>query len=173
MINTKFLSELLQLVRVVSAVLVLASGLILAGCNSREADLPKGPETDFKVEVPTDVPPTATAPGTPPANGTMPTDAPVDGADVALPMTVEANVLQDAASRYAVPAEDLEILGAEARAWPDGCLGLGGPDDICTFAVVDGWQVTVGQSGDPSSQWVYRTDADGLVVKAADGAENL
>ena len=85
--------------------------------------------------------------------------------DAALPASVKASVLQDIASRNSVSIELLTVVGARAKSWPDGCLGLGGPGDICTFATVDGWEVTVSHAED---QWVYRTDSNGTTVKLAD-----
>lgn len=79
-----------------------------------------------------------------------------------LPTSVKTSVLQDIASNSNVPIEEMEVETAVPQSWPDGCLGLGGPDDICTFALVEGWEVTVSQ-GD--NIWVYRTDSDGFVVK--------
>lgn len=79
-----------------------------------------------------------------------------------LPEAVRASVLEDIAASNNVPIDALEVEAAVPQSWPDGCLGLGGPDEICTFALVDGWEVTVSQGDDV---WVYRTDSDGFVVR--------
>lgn len=79
-----------------------------------------------------------------------------------LPPAVEASVLQDIASNNNVPPDALEVEAAVPQSWPDGCLGLGGPDEICTFALVEGWEVTVSGGDDV---WVYRTDIDGFAIR--------
>ncbi|MGB3293786.1 MAG: hypothetical protein WBB01_12430 [Phormidesmis sp.] len=40
---------------------------------------------------------------------------------------------------------------------------------MCTFAIVDGWEITVSQ-GD--QLWVYRTDSDGSLVKRAENSND-
>lgn len=52
------------------------------------------------------------------------------------------------------------VMTAFEKNWPDGCLGLGG-DQMCTQAIVPGYEVTVQANG---SERVYRTNADGSVV---------
>lgn len=59
-------------------------------------------------------------------------------------------------------AEGLVVIEtAFEREWPDGCLGLGGPDKFCTQAIVPGWEVTVTLRGKSSA---YRTNADGSLI---------
>lgn len=72
-----------------------------------------------------------------------------------LPVTVESAVLQAASGQSGLPISSLRIVNAERRTWPDGCLGLGGPDVFCTQALVPGWQVMV-KSG--KKRLIYRTD---------------
>jgi hypothetical protein len=86
--------------------------------------------------------------------------------NAALPAAVETVVLADIVSRDRVALDSLSVTAATPEDWPDGCLGLGGADDICAFAIVPGWAVTVSQ-GDRT--WAYRTDADGLVIKVEPG----
>ena len=95
----------------------------------------------------------------------QPQPAPPSASEAELPESVETSIVQDIASRDDVPAEALEIAAAQPQAWPDGCLGLGNPDEICTMAIVNGWEVTVTQG---NQRWVYRTDSDGTLVKRAD-----
>ena len=72
--------------------------------------------------------------------------------DTELPEAVKASVFQDIATSQNIPVESLQVVGARRESWPDGCLGLGGPDEICTFAIVEGWEVTVSRDNDI---WVY------------------
>ena len=81
-----------------------------------------------------------------------------------LPDSVVQAVLDDAAKRLNVPTQELRIVQAKQRDWPDGCLGLASPDTFCTQIVVSGWQVMV-QGGQQS--FVYRTNDSGSLVKVA------
>lgn len=53
------------------------------------------------------------------------------------------------------------VLSATPQDWPDGCLGLGGPDELCTQAIVPGYRVVVSVNG---ANQTYRTNTDGTVV---------
>lgn len=58
----------------------------------------------------------------------------------------------------------IEIEGYRQQTWPDGCLGLGQPDELCLAMLTEGWQVDV---RDPKTgeRWVYRTDLTGEVLR--------
>jgi hypothetical protein len=79
-----------------------------------------------------------------------------------LPDSVASAVLQDAVKRSKLNSNQLRIIKAESKNWPDGCLGLSSPDIACTQIVVSGWQVTVTGKG---RNFVYRTDDSGSLVK--------
>lgn len=61
---------------------------------------------------------------------------------------------------------DVELLSLSARQWPDTCLGLGEPDEVCGQAVTPGYEITVAISGS-SGAGVYRTDAGTIARLAA------
>lgn len=81
-----------------------------------------------------------------------PSADPVDESE--LPLSVRTAVLQDAAQRTDQDSA-LRIVDAAEETWPDGCLGLGEPNDVCTAALVPGWEVEV---TDGMQTWTYRTD---------------
>lgn len=90
-------------------------------------------------------------------------DSPVvTSGDRALPDAVTEAVLQDASRRLSLPIEELRVVGAEARSWSDGCLGLAEPDTACIQMVVPGWRVTV-ENG--RRRLIYRTDSSGSQVR--------
>ena len=128
---------------------LLVSGVVLSSC----AGTAKAPVAGPNPTDPTDVP--------------VPIEAPPVG-NTALPTSVETSVFQDIASTSNVPVESIQVISYRPEAWPDGCLGLGGPDEICTFAIVDGWEVTASNG---EEQWVYRTDLEGSVVRTTGSAE--
>ncbi len=74
------------------------------------------------------------------------------------PQAVITAVLNDITAKQTVDSEQLEVQQTESQTWPDGCLGLAGPDEMCTQALVEGWRVTV---SDGQTTWVYRTDQTG------------
>ncbi len=158
MTQQKFLNK----TQLTGAVLLLASSVILTGCatpsqapslqpNSAAQTGQAGQTEQLskeRISIPIEVPPTANT----------------STVDVTLPASVKSRVLQDIASRDNVSTDLLTVVGARAKSWPDGCLGLGGPNDICTFAAVDGWEVTVSHG---NNQWVYRANSDGTTVRLA------
>lgn len=56
----------------------------------------------------------------------------------------------------------VSVIGYEPVDWPDGCLGLGGPDEICAAVITPGWKIAL-QSGDVPV--IVRTDELGAVVR--------
>ncbi len=79
-----------------------------------------------------------------------------------LPDSVVQAVLQDASRRSNLPSQELNIVRAQQRDWPDGCLGLALTGIFCSQTVVPGWQVTVNAE---QQSFVYRTDNSGSLVK--------
>jgi hypothetical protein len=78
-----------------------------------------------------------------------------------LPEAVTSIVLQNASQTSGLPVSNLQIASVRQVTWRDGCMGRGGPNRICTMALVDGWIVTVG-SGE--QKWVYHTRGYGAFL---------
>jgi hypothetical protein len=66
--------------------------------------------------------------------------------------------LQDLARRTKIPAKQIQVRSATPATWPDGCLGLARPDEICTQMMVSGWRIILGHG---QQTWRYRTDQSG------------
>ena len=79
-----------------------------------------------------------------------------------IPPEVKSAVFNDAVKRTSKTVSALKITEARSRSWSDGCLGLGQSDEICTQAIVPGWQITV---TDGLKNWIYRTDEMGDTVR--------
>ena len=79
-----------------------------------------------------------------------------------LPTEVQSAVLNDVAKRTSKTVAALKIIEAQQQQWSDGCLGLGKTNELCTQALVSGWQVVV---TDGLRDWTYRTDDTGNVVR--------
>ena len=77
-----------------------------------------------------------------------------------LPESVKNAVLSAASQRLQLPTSELTIIQAQAQTWSDGCFNLGGANELCLQALVEGWRVTVG-AGDKTL--VYHTNQNSLV----------
>ncbi len=76
--------------------------------------------------------------------------------------TAARQAINLARSDYALLADaevsDVELISLATMDWPDTCLGLGEPGEVCEQAVTPGYQITLTISGS-SGAAVYRTDA--------------
>jgi hypothetical protein len=61
-----------------------------------------------------------------------------------------------------VDSSEIAVQAIQPSQWPDSCLGLGGPDEICAQQVVDGYQVELQAIG---ALFTYRTDASGANLR--------
>ena len=80
--------------------------------------------------------------------------------------SLKQTILEAVSTEQNVPVDQLEITAAEAADWPDACLGLAKPDEMCAQMMTPGWAVMVTKGG---QTWQYRTDLDALQVRLADG----
>lgn len=84
-----------------------------------------------------------------------------------LPPAIASTLRQDLSQRTGIPAKKFQVVKAVSRDWPDGCLGLPTTGEMCTQAIVKGWQVTLSNR---TRRWVYRTDAQGKVYRLETGS---
>ena len=75
-----------------------------------------------------------------------------------LPESVSQAVIQEVSCMTNIDSNKLQIISYSQQTWPDGCLGLPNPGEVCTQALVEGWRVVVG-NGD--KEWIYRTNTNG------------
>jgi hypothetical protein len=119
------------------SVLVLALLLLLAACG------PADPEPG--------------APGPTPTPATEP-ELPGEAAEAV------AAARSQLATRIGADPADIAVVSTSQMDWPDGCLGLAEPDEMCTQAIVPGWLVILRA---PTDDVVYeaRTDQTGNTVR--------
>jgi putative hemolysin len=67
-----------------------------------------------------------------------------------------------AAADVGVAMSQVLVLSAHEREWPNGCLGLEQAGEMCTQALVPGWEVTVQAKG---MTHIYRTNENGTVIR--------
>ena len=133
------------------AAAAIAIVLAIAGCSSE--NLPNPP---------------ANSPANP---GDPATEAaPSPSAREELPQETSDRVLQAAATDLKLAASQLEINRYSRETWPDGCLGLAKPEELCTQALVEGWQIEI---SDGEQNWLYRSDLTGNIVRRADLESSL
>lgn len=58
--------------------------------------------------------------------------------------------------------QDVQVLSYEPKEWPNSCLGLPGPDEMCADAMVPGWLVHLNADG---AQIVFRVDEVGIELR--------
>lgn len=98
---------------------------------------------------------------TTPADPT-PTEAERQSDTANLPDQVANQVKTAIAQSANTSADTIQITSAEQHTWPNGCLGLANPDEFCTQALVEGWQV---EATNGETTWTYRTDATGSQLR--------
>jgi hypothetical protein len=79
-----------------------------------------------------------------------------------LPSEVETAVEEALSAQTGIPVEEIEVVEAEQREWPDACLGLGEEDEACAQVITPGWEITVRAGGD---DYVFRTDEEGDAIR--------
>jgi hypothetical protein len=72
----------------------------------------------------------------------------------------------DLAKKLNIPVDSIIILDVQAVNWPDGCLGLGQPDEMCLQAITPGYLVTLQVD---LQEYYYHTDERGITVRMAAG----
>lgn len=64
------------------------------------------------------------------------------------------------------PIEKVKIIDIEQERWPDACLGLSQPGEICAAIVTPGWRVVLAVDG---QKYEVRTDETGSIIRLAEG----
>jgi hypothetical protein len=78
--------------------------------------------------------------------------------------------LQVASRQLDIPQDELSIGRWSRETWTDGCLGLAAPDEFCTEALVEGWQLRVTHQ---DRHWFFRTDLTGDTIRLSEQSNNL
>jgi hypothetical protein len=92
-----------------------------------------------------------------------------DKSAIELPESVKDAVFRDIEERFKINPNGLRVTDADSRSWSDGCLGLPRQGQVCKQTTVPGWRVTVVKN---NSQWVYRTNTNGTIVKFDERSSN-
>ena len=102
-----------------------------------------------------------------PTSGTEP-EMVTPATPAATPESVAAVAAQDAlATAQQVATDGIEVVAVEAVEWPDACLGLAGPEEMCAQVITPGYRVTLAIG---EQQFVFHTDAEGLNLRMVETA---
>lgn len=138
---------------------LFAIAVLISSCGSPSAEFTE------PAPPPESIAPESTAPPesaeTMPASPTPP-EAERQSDTANLPDQVANQVKTAIAQSANISADAIQITSAEPHTWPNGCLGLANPDEFCTQALVDGWQV---EATNGETTWTYRTDATGSQLR--------
>lgn len=80
-----------------------------------------------------------------------------------VPGAVSAAV-QDLSLRLNIAPDQIAVISYDAETWPDGCLGLGRPDEACLQVLTPGYLIFLEASGE---RYEYHTDQTGQILRLA------
>jgi hypothetical protein len=122
--------------------------------------------------------PSATPGG--PAAGETPaptTTVPTPVVDNSQPPEAAQLALEKLAERLGIAAGDLQLQKIEEVQWPNACLGLAEPGEMCAEVITDGFRLVIVADGET---YEVRTDRSGKIIrfagdgpKSAPGADEL
>ncbi len=75
---------------------------------------------------------------------------------------VEQAATVELSDKTGIPVEDMVVVEATSTEWPDACLGLGEPDEVCAELITPGWELTIHADGE---YYVVRTDEFGDTIR--------
>lgn len=90
-----------------------------------------------------------------------------------LPEKIETRIKAAYANEQNIPVEQVDILRFSRETWNDGCLDLGSPDEFCSLALTEGWQVEAVDATTNDSNQFYRTDVTGEQIRLSTLENNL
>jgi hypothetical protein len=146
------------------AILVLA-GMLLAACAPGSAVGPAAPtqsDPATSTTVPTNV---TTSPVVDTPTG-MPVSTPTGGSTAPQPPVV-ALIQQHLSSTLNIAADQIKIVSVEPVDWPDSCLGVQKPDEMCAQMVTAGYKIVLAAGG---KKYEYHTNQDGSEIRMLDDA---
>ena len=79
-----------------------------------------------------------------------------------LPPDVALDIQNRVSEILGVPVESIQLQSIEQMEWPDGCLGLPEPDEVCTEAITPGWLLVFTADG---QEYRFRADQTGTVIR--------
>lgn len=162
-----------------TALIVVSLGLFLSACQSVELPAVPSPgsvevvptttedATGDATGAPTESAPAATTSVTPTLGvGPASTPVAVPSATPVVPVAMPAESIPEAvtaaqqvlADELEITTEEVTIVSFEWMEWPDSCLGVSQPDEMCAAVITPGYQVMLQADGE---DYEYHTNLDG------------
>ena len=69
---------------------------------------------------------------------------------------------QELSEELGIPVDEIDYVSFSREEWPDACLGLADPDEMCAQVITPGWRVVLKAEG---QQHVFRTDVPGEAIR--------
>jgi hypothetical protein len=69
---------------------------------------------------------------------------------------------QHLSKELGIPVGKIDYVSFSREKWPDACLGLSEPEEMCAQVITPGWRVVLVAE---EQQYVYRTDASGEAIR--------
>jgi hypothetical protein len=82
--------------------------------------------------------------------------------DEVLPPAAVLEAQQWLADQMDAAPDEIEIQTVEQTEWPDACLGLGGPDEMCAEVITPGWHLVFSVDGE---EYEIRTNEDASSIR--------
>ena len=79
-----------------------------------------------------------------------------------LPQDVALNIRNQVSAILGVPVESIQLESVEQTEWPNGCLGLPEPEEVCTEVITPGWLLVFTADG---QEYRFRADQTGTVIR--------
>lgn len=80
----------------------------------------------------------------------------------ALPPEVAIEIQNQLSEALGVATDQIQIETVEQSDWPNSCLGLAGPDEVCAEVITPGWLVVFNIDG---TEYRYRVDETGTNIR--------
>lgn len=80
----------------------------------------------------------------------------------ALPPDVALTIQNRISEMLGVAVENIQIENIEKMDWPNSCLGLPEPDEVCAEVITPGWLLTFKING---AEYRYRVNENGTVIR--------
>jgi hypothetical protein len=144
--------------------LLIAGGLLAAGCGGSESGSASGgPSSSEPSSIPasseTSTPPLASGVPSPSSSVQLPPPPSGDPSAAAnVPPNLLSQILDDAAKRTGMAANQMQVTSVQAQTWSDGSLGCPEPGMNYIQIMIDGFQIFV-QAGERTLD--YRTSDRG------------
>lgn len=79
-----------------------------------------------------------------------------------LPPDVALTIRNRVSEILGVPVESIQLQSIEQTDWPNGCLGLPEPEEVCTEVITPGWLLVFNIDG---QEYRFRADQSGTVIR--------